>query len=46
MSLYENCLYIFGGTTGYEYNADIHRLDLATLEWSQVAASGTVPEGR
>nr|KAG5701674.1 hypothetical protein BaRGS_027832 [Batillaria attramentaria] len=26
-------LYIVGGTTGYIYNSDVHRLDLRTCQW-------------
>jgi hypothetical protein len=29
-------LYTVGGTTGYEYNADVHRLDLRTGVWEVV----------
>ncbi|CAB0001160.1 unnamed protein product [Nesidiocoris tenuis] len=27
-------LYVIGGTTGYEYSADVHKLDLAAARWS------------
>jgi len=39
-------LYVFGGTTGWEYNADLHRLDLGTLVWELVAVTGVRPDGR
>lgn len=30
------CLYTVGGTTGFDYTADIHRLDLRTGIWEEV----------
>ncbi|CAK8689337.1 kelch domain-containing protein 10-like [Clavelina lepadiformis] len=29
-------LYIYGGTTGYEYNTDLHRLNLKTFVWENL----------
>lgn len=39
-------LYVFGGTTGWEYNSDLHRLDLQSFEWDLVGVSGVRPDGR
>nr|CAD7267602.1 unnamed protein product [Timema shepardi]CAD7418290.1 unnamed protein product [Timema poppensis] len=43
-------LYTVGGTTGYEFTADVHRLDLSTGVWEDVhTCSGglsEMPEGR
>ncbi|NXC24140.1 KLD10 protein, partial [Campylorhamphus procurvoides] len=36
MAIINGCLYVFGGTTGYIYSTDLHRLDLNTREWSQL----------
>ncbi|XP_032827478.1 kelch domain-containing protein 10 isoform X1 [Petromyzon marinus] len=33
MAIIHGALYVFGGTTGYVYNTDLHRLDLGTHEW-------------
>ncbi|XP_048409784.1 kelch domain-containing protein 10 isoform X4 [Stegostoma tigrinum] len=36
MVIINGYLYIFGGTTGYVYNTDLHRLDLTAREWIQL----------
>ncbi|XP_059843028.1 kelch domain-containing protein 10 isoform X4 [Hypanus sabinus] len=36
MVIINGYLYIFGGTTGYVYNTDLHRLDLRAREWIQL----------
>ncbi|XP_027487570.1 kelch domain-containing protein 10-like, partial [Corapipo altera] len=36
MAIINGCLYVFGGTTGYIYSTDLHRLDLNTREWVQL----------
>ncbi|MBN3298403.1 KLD10 protein, partial [Amia calva] len=33
MAIINGYLYVFGGTTGYIYSTDLHRLDLTTREW-------------
>ncbi|MGH0125659.1 UNVERIFIED_CONTAM: hypothetical protein FKN15_023938 [Acipenser sinensis] len=33
MAIINGYLYVFGGTTGYIYSTDLHRLDLNTREW-------------
>uniref|UniRef100_A0A671R0C4 Kelch domain-containing protein 10 n=2 Tax=Sinocyclocheilus TaxID=75365 RepID=A0A671R0C4_9TELE len=33
MAIINGFLYVFGGTTGYIYSTDLHRLDLTTREW-------------
>lgn len=38
--LQDQYLYRFGGTTGWEYNAEVHRLDLRTKEWQLVSEEG------
>nr|XP_054487080.1 kelch domain-containing protein 10 isoform X1 [Agelaius phoeniceus] len=36
MAIINGCLYVFGGTTGYIYSTDLHKLDLNTREWIQL----------
>ncbi|XP_061494013.1 kelch domain-containing protein 10 [Rhineura floridana] len=36
MAIINGSLYVFGGTTGYIYSTDLHKLDLNTREWSQL----------
>nr|DBA31438.1 TPA: hypothetical protein GDO54_007289 [Pyxicephalus adspersus] len=36
MAIINGFLYVFGGTTGYIYSTDLHRLDLSTREWVQL----------
>ena len=40
--------YVFGGTTGWEYNAEVHRLDIETYCWEKILPEGKTksPEGR
>jgi N-acetylneuraminic acid mutarotase len=45
-SLCRNSLYVFGGTTGWEYNAEIHRLNLENNMWNSVTTYGQRPAGR
>lgn len=33
MVIINGFLYVFGGTTGYIYSTDLHRLDLTTRVW-------------
>lgn len=33
MIIINDYLYVFGGTTGYLYSTDLHRLDLTSREW-------------
>ncbi|KAK7895351.1 hypothetical protein WMY93_020676 [Mugilogobius chulae] len=33
MVIINGFLYVFGGTTGYNYSTDLHRLDLTSREW-------------
>ena len=33
MAIINGFLYVFGGTTGYIYSTDLHRLDLTIREW-------------
>ncbi|XP_077424441.1 kelch domain-containing protein 10-like isoform X1 [Vanacampus margaritifer] len=49
MVIINGCLYVFGGTTGYFYSTDLHRLDLATKEWSHIKPNNApldLPEER
>jgi len=46
MTVLGSSLYVFGGTTGWEYNADLHRLDLTSFMWDFVEVSGLRPDGR
>jgi len=45
-----NYLYVFGGTTGFDYFKDVHRYCLVTNMWNKVmvASTGTenIPEAR
>lgn len=36
MAIINGSLYVFGGTTGYIYSTDLHKLDLNTREWTQL----------
>ncbi|KAL7979841.1 hypothetical protein Chor_008179 [Crotalus horridus] len=36
MAIISGSLYVFGGTTGYIYSTDLHKLDLNTKEWTQL----------
>ncbi|XP_073185023.1 kelch domain-containing protein 10 isoform X2 [Lepidochelys kempii] len=36
MAIINGSLYVFGGTTGYIYSTDLHKLDLNTREWIQL----------
>lgn len=31
-----HCIYIVGGTCGYVYDIDVHKLDLRTLSWEEI----------
>ncbi|CAH1784192.1 unnamed protein product [Owenia fusiformis] len=47
--LFDEKLCVFGGTTGWQYNAEVHTLDLNTLEWEDLNNMGNntkEPPGR
>ena len=47
MTLVDRYIYTIGGTTGFEYNMDIHRFDLTTCNWELVKADGKyIPDPR
>lgn len=49
MIIINDYLYVFGGTTGYLYSTDLHRLDLTTREWIHLKPNNTpsdLPEER
>uniref|UniRef100_A0A3B4BE50 Kelch domain-containing protein 10 n=1 Tax=Periophthalmus magnuspinnatus TaxID=409849 RepID=A0A3B4BE50_9GOBI len=49
MIIVNGYLYVFGGTTGYLYSTDLHRLDLSTREWTHLKPNNTpsdLPEER
>lgn len=49
MVIINGYLYVFGGTTGYLYSTDLHRLDLTTREWTHLKPNNTpsdLPEER
>uniref|UniRef100_H2UW54 Kelch domain-containing protein 10 n=1 Tax=Takifugu rubripes TaxID=31033 RepID=H2UW54_TAKRU len=49
MVIINGFLYVFGGTTGYIYSTDLHRLDLTTREWMHLKPNNTpddLPEER
>lgn len=39
MTLVGKSLYVIGGTTGYEYSIDVHKLDLNSLIWEELETS-------
>lgn len=41
MVIINGYLYVFGGTTGYLYSTDLHRLDLSTREWTHLKPKNT-----
>jgi len=45
IALHGGALYVVGGTTGFLYSMDVHRLDLKTLHWQRLAAT-TRPQER
>lgn len=49
MVIINGFLYVFGGTTGYLYSTDLHRLDLTTREWTHlkpINSPSDLPEER
>ena len=47
MAIRGDFLYIFGGTTGWEYNSEVHRLSLVTFNWDFLEVdSQQEPPGR
>lgn len=49
MIIINGYLYVFGGTTGYLYSTDLHRLDLTTREWTHLKPNNVpsnLPEER
>lgn len=46
MTIVGRYLYVFGGTTGWEYNADLHRLDMTRWVWEVVKTDSEPPAGR
>ncbi|XP_041349835.1 kelch domain-containing protein 10-like [Gigantopelta aegis] len=49
MLLIDDYLYVCGGTTGWIYNIDVHRLNLRTLVWEKLSpktVSDCDPDGR
>ncbi|XP_072038141.1 kelch domain-containing protein 10-like isoform X2 [Amphiura filiformis] len=36
VAVIKNHLYVFGGTTGWQYTSDVHRVDLHTGEWEKL----------
>lgn len=49
MIIISGYLYVFGGTTGYLYSTDLHRLDLTTRDWTHLKpnnAPSDLPEER
>lgn len=49
MAIINGYLYVFGGTTGYLYSTDLHRLDLTTREWTHLKPNNAptdLPEER
>ena len=45
----DDYFYVNGGTTGWEYNSETHRLNLSTSEWKDLDEdneTGPFPKGR
>ena len=36
MACINSHLYVYGGTTGFVYNTELHRLDLNTFVWEKI----------
>jgi hypothetical protein len=36
VTLDDNELYVVGGTTGYEYNMDVHKINVMDRVWEQL----------
>ncbi|KAK9497400.1 hypothetical protein O3M35_004727 [Rhynocoris fuscipes] len=41
--LYKQYFYVIGGTTGYDYSCDVHRLDLVTGKWEVMRLNRGAP---
>merc|ERR1719221_51114 len=44
--LYQESLYVWGGTHGTNYPTDMYRFDLCSKQWEYVSTSGELPCGR
>ncbi|XP_060556787.1 kelch domain-containing protein 10-like [Ruditapes philippinarum] len=43
----DNCLYVIGGTCGYVYDSNIHKLDLNLLTWEEIPVNSKyIPQPR
>ena len=40
----EDYLYVVGGTTGFQYSIDVHRLDLEHRTWEQLSSPFPLPQ--
>ena len=36
MTCIKSHLYVYGGTTGFVYNTELHRLDLSNFVWEKI----------
>ena len=41
-----DCIYVCGGTNGYDYNLDVHRFDLISRKWTKLASTPSFIESR
>lgn len=44
LNSFKNALYLFGGTTGYEFFKDIYKYDLIVNQWQKLEMSNKVAE--
>ncbi|XP_039263633.2 kelch domain-containing protein 10-like [Styela clava] len=44
MTLYKRKLIVHGGTSGYFYNTDLHKLNLKTLKWNRIIPNNVFSE--
>lgn len=46
MTFYEGCLYVVGGTTGFDYSIDVYKFDLNTRAWEELIPTTSKPAER
>ena len=44
MACIQSHLYVYGGTTGFVYNTELHRLNLNNLVWEKIRPNNVVGE--
>ncbi|CDW86235.1 kelch repeat [Stylonychia lemnae] len=46
LNYFENALYLFGGTNGFDYYKNLLRFDLLQFQWQKIQVTGLEPEPR